>query len=147
MLTMIYMTRIQNMPFFLLKVNNPSVRHPVWPVGHSAWPPSGPVGHLVWPLSSGHPRLATLSGHPVWPPPSGPRPAAVGSKKNKINKIFILFFWVVVAGWKRGQKIFQFSIPKIPKIPKFPEFPEFLEFPELHGLRGRSREKKKVFLA
>jgi hypothetical protein len=42
---------------------------------------------------------------------------------------------VVVAGWKRGPKIFQFSIPKIPK------FPEFLE------LRGRSREKKKVFLA
>jgi hypothetical protein len=42
---------------------------------------------------------------------------------------------VVVAGWKRGQKIFQFSIPKIPK------------FPELRGLRGRSREKKKVFLA
>jgi hypothetical protein len=48
---------------------------------------------------------------------------------------------VVVAGWKRGQKIFQFSIPKISKIPKIPEFPE------LHGLRGRSREKKKVFLA
>jgi hypothetical protein len=39
---------------------------------------------------------------------------------------------VVVAGWKRGQKIFQFSIPKIP------------EFPELRGLCGRSREKKKV---
>jgi hypothetical protein len=51
---------------------------------------------------------------------------------------------VVVAGWKRGQKIFQFSIPKIPKIPKIPEFPEF---PELRGLRGRSREKKKFFLA
>jgi hypothetical protein len=33
MLTMIYMKRIQNMSFFLLKVNNPSVHHPVWPVG------------------------------------------------------------------------------------------------------------------
>jgi hypothetical protein len=39
MLTMIYMTRIQNMSFFLLKVNNPSVRNPVWP---PVWPPSGP---------------------------------------------------------------------------------------------------------
>jgi hypothetical protein len=33
---------------------------------------------------------------------------------------------------------FRFSIPKIPEIPEIPEFPE---------LRGRSREKKKVFLA
>jgi hypothetical protein len=48
---------------------------------------------------------------------------------------------VVVASWKRGQKIFQFSIPKIPKIPKFPQFLE------LRGLRERSHEKKKVFLA
>jgi hypothetical protein len=48
---------------------------------------------------------------------------------------------VVVAGWKRGKKIFRFSVPKIPKIPEFPEFPE------LRGLRGRSREKKKVFSA
>jgi hypothetical protein len=41
---------------------------------------------------------------------------------------------------KEGKKYFSFwfSIPKIPKIPKFPEFP---------GLRGRSREKKKVFSA
>jgi hypothetical protein len=45
---------------------------------------------------------------------------------------------VVVAGWKLGQKIFQFSIPKIPKFP---------EFPKLRELRGQSREKKKVFLA
>jgi hypothetical protein len=57
---------------------------------------------------------------------------------------------VVVAGRKRGQKIFQFSIPKIPEFPEFPkfhEFPELPEFPELRGLRGRSCEKKKVFLA
>jgi hypothetical protein len=44
---------------------------------------------------------------------------------------------------KEGKKYFSFRF-SIPKIPKFPEFPEF---PELHGLRGRSREKKKVFLA
>jgi hypothetical protein len=31
MLTMIYMTCIQNMLVFLLKVNNPSIRHLVWP--------------------------------------------------------------------------------------------------------------------
>jgi hypothetical protein len=144
MLTMIYMTRIQNMSFFLLKVNNPSVRHPVWPVGHSVWPRRAPVWplvrHPVWPPSSTPsgpvwpsvlpPRLATR-----WEPRLAPRPAAVESKKKKKKKIFFL---VVVAGWKRGQKIFQFSIPKIPKFPKFPE---------LRGLRGQSREKKKVFLA
>jgi hypothetical protein len=66
MLTMIYMTRIQNMSVFLLKVNNPSVRHPIWPHLAPVWPPSGtPSG----------PRLAPalpLSGTPVWPP-SGPR--------------------------------------------------------------------------
>jgi hypothetical protein len=47
---------------------------------------------------------------------------------------------------KEGIKYFsfRFSIPKIPKIPKFPKFPKFPEFPEL---RGRSREKKKVFSA
>jgi hypothetical protein len=44
---------------------------------------------------------------------------------------------------KEGKKYFNFRF-SIPKIPKFPEFPEFPEFP---GLRGRSREKKKVFLA
>jgi hypothetical protein len=42
MLTMIYITRIQNMSVFLLKVNNPSVRHLVWPrlalVGHPSLP-------------------------------------------------------------------------------------------------------------
>jgi hypothetical protein len=60
MLTMIYMTRIQNMSFFLLKVNNPSVRHPVWP-------PSGP--HRA-------PRPAPAL--PLSGTPSGPRVAPVG---------------------------------------------------------------------
>jgi hypothetical protein len=54
MLTMIYMTRIQNMSVFLLKVNNLSVRHPVWPRVAPEWPPSGP-------------RVAPV-GHPVRPP-------------------------------------------------------------------------------
>jgi hypothetical protein len=69
-----YMTQIQNMSFFLLKVNNPSVRHLVWPVGHPAWPPRlAPVGHPVRPRLAL--RLATPFGHPsgtpsipVWPP-------------------------------------------------------------------------------
>jgi hypothetical protein len=59
MLTMIYMTRRQDMSFFLLKVNNPSVRHP-------AWPPFGPRRASrpapIWP------PLDT----PVWPPSSTP---------------------------------------------------------------------------
>jgi hypothetical protein len=67
MLTMIYMTRIHNMSVFLLKVNNPSIRHPVWPRMAPVWPPSGtPSG----------PRVA-----PVWPPlgtTSGPRVGPVG---------------------------------------------------------------------
>jgi hypothetical protein len=44
----------------------------------------------------------------------------------------------IVAGWKRGEKIFRFPIPKIPEFP---------EFPELRKLHERSREKKKVFSA
>jgi hypothetical protein len=95
MLTMIYMTRIQNMSFFLLKVNNPSVRHPVWPRVGPVWPPCGPrraprpapalplsgtpVGHPVRPPRCPRraPRPAPVrppSGTPVWPP-CGPRRA------------------------------------------------------------------------
>jgi hypothetical protein len=68
MLTMIYMTRIQNMSFFLLKTNNPSVRHSIWPRPAPVWPPSGPV----W-SPSGTP--SGLVRPPVWllrPAPSGP---------------------------------------------------------------------------
>jgi hypothetical protein len=76
MLTMIYMTRIQNMSVFLLKVNNPSIRHLVWPRLAPVWPPSGTSsGPRLAPI--GHPRLA-----PVWPPSgtsSGPRLAPVWS--------------------------------------------------------------------
>jgi hypothetical protein len=101
------------------------------PVGHSVRPRLAPC--LAAP--SGHPRLATPSG-----PRRAPRPAAVESKKKK-KKFF--FFWMLLPDGKEGKKYFsfRFSIPKIPKIPKFPKFPE------LRGFRGRSREKKKVFLA
>jgi hypothetical protein len=74
---MIYMTRIQNMSVFLLKVNNPSVRYPVWPRLDPVWPPRCPR----WAPPSGTPsgpRLA-LVGHPrlpfrlaLRPAPSGP---------------------------------------------------------------------------
>jgi hypothetical protein len=60
---------------------------------------------------------------------------------------------VVVAGLEREKKFtiynFRFSVfnPQNPKIPKIPQLPELPELPELRGLRERSREKKKVFLA
>jgi hypothetical protein len=84
----------------------------------------------VWPL--------TPVGHPVRLP-SG-RKIKIKNKKN---------LWLLLPAGKEGKKYFSFwfSIPKIPKIPKFPEFLELPEFPELCGLRGRSRKKKKVFLA
>jgi hypothetical protein len=86
---------------------------PSGPVGHSVWPPSGtpsgPIGHPVRP-----PRRA-----PVWPPsgtPSGRRQV----EKIKIKIIYL--FLVVVAGWKRGQKKFQFSVfnPQDPRVPRAP---------------------------
>jgi hypothetical protein len=137
MLTMIYMTRIQNMSFFLFKVNNPSVCHLFWP----RWAPRlalrlAPLGHSVSPRWAPHLALLGTLSDPSGTP-SGPRwaphPAPVGSEKK-----IIISFLVVVVGWKRGEKIFRFSIP---------EFLEFPELPELCGLHGRSREKNKVFSA
>jgi hypothetical protein len=60
-----------------------------------------------------------------------------GRRRVKKEKEFFIFFWLLLPAGKEGKKYFsfRFSIPKIP------------EFPELRGLRGRSREKKKVFLA
>jgi hypothetical protein len=71
--------------FFLLKINNPSVRHPVWPYlalfGPPFGPPSGPIWlHLapsgppsspVWPsiwphLASSSPPSSPLFGSSVW---------------------------------------------------------------------------------
>jgi hypothetical protein len=63
------------------------------------------------------------------------RPRRRSKKMIIIIFIYLFIFFVVVACWKREEKNVQFSIPKIPKIP------------ELHGLRRRSHEKKKVFLA
>jgi hypothetical protein len=55
---------------------------------------------------------------------------------------------VLAVGTEREKKFtifgFRFSIPKIPKIS---ELTELAELTELCGLRGRSREKKKVFSA
>jgi hypothetical protein len=113
MLTMIYMTRIQNMSFFLLKVKYsfrlpPRLarralclaplgprRDPFWPphVATRQAPRLAPIGHPVRPrlalrlaTQSGHPCLATPTGHPssnpTGPRPT-PRPAAVESEKNK----------------------------------------------------------------
>jgi hypothetical protein len=165
MLMMIYMTRIQNMSFFLLKVNNPSVRHPVWPVGHSVWPcrapplapPLAPVGHPVRPrlalrqaTPSGHTRLATPSGHPsgpVWPPVR-PRLAPVGHpvghpvrppsgrKKKKKN-----FFFFGCCCWleKRAKNISVFNPqdPQDPQVPRAPRAPR--------ALRAKPREEEGFF--
>jgi hypothetical protein len=64
--------------------------------------------------------------------PCGRSLSARTHKKNKNkNKI-----WLLAAGKEKKKMFgFRFSIPKIPKIL------------ELRKLRGRSREKKKVFLA
>jgi hypothetical protein len=85
-----------------------------------------------------------------FPLPSPSLPSAVrvdaglcprGSEKFFLKSFFFFlnFFFVVVAGLEREKKFtifgFRFSIPEI------------LELPELRGLRGRSREKKKVFSA
>jgi hypothetical protein len=148
MLTMIYMTRIQNMSFFLLKVNNPSVRHPVWPVGHFVWPRRAP--RLATPLApssppSGHPVRPPPSGHPVRPPVGHPvrhlvQPRLAPRLATRLAPVGHPV-WPrraprpAAVGSKKKKFSFRFSIPKISKIP------------ELRGLRGRSREKKKVFLA
>jgi hypothetical protein len=91
-----------------------------------------PVGQSVWPRWA--PRLAPhWAPHLAPAPRPAPRPAAVMSKKRK-KKIFFFFFWLLLLAGKEGKKYFNFRF-SIPKIPKFPE------------LRGRSREKKKVFSA
>jgi hypothetical protein len=121
-------------------------RHPVWhPVGH--WPP-------VWPPSARRAPLLAPVGppvrHPVWPPSgtlSGPRrapcPAPVGSKKN----LFFIFL-VVVAGWKRGEKIFRFSVfnPQDPLVPQDPRDPRVLQVPRaLRASRAKPQEEEGFF--
>jgi hypothetical protein len=85
------------------------VRHPYWPVWPFVWPPlgtlSGHVGYLVW--SHWVPRLVPLGtsfgpvGHPVGQP---------SSRKKKNNNFIKKKISVVVADWKRGKKIFRFSV-------------------------------------
>jgi hypothetical protein len=62
---------------------------------------------------------------------------ADAQKKNKNKKINNFIFFGLLAAGKERKKMFGFRF----SIPKFPEFPEF------RGLRGRSHEKRKVFLA
>jgi hypothetical protein len=128
---MIYMTRIQNMSFFLFKVNNPFVRHPVWPCWAPylapSGPPSGPIGHPVSPRRA--PFLAFV-GHPVWPTldtPSGPSPAPVqplsgtlsGPIESKKIKYIYIFFGCCCRLEKRGKNIsvFGFQSPRSPRSP------------------------------
>jgi hypothetical protein len=67
-------------------------------------------------------------------PPSRLRGCSSDARKNYFY--LKLFFLVVVAPWKREKEMFDFRF----------SIPEILELPKLRGLRGRSREKKKVFL-
>jgi hypothetical protein len=119
MLTMIYMTRIQNMSVFLLKVNNPSVRHPVWPRLAPVWPPLGtPSGPHVAPV--GHPRWAPRpalvsppSGTPVWPP-CGPRVAPVGHPRLPFRLALRLAPSGPLFGRSQGYKFSQICITLCP---------------------------------
>jgi hypothetical protein len=104
---MIYMTRIQNMSFFLLEVNNPSVRHPVWQRVAPVWPLSGiPSGPCLAPI--GHPRLA-----PVWPP-FGPRLAPVGHPCLPLRLAFHLAPSGPLFGRSQGYKFAQICITLCP---------------------------------
>jgi hypothetical protein len=99
MLTMIYMICIQNMSFFLLKVNNPSVRHPVWP----RLAPSGPCLAPVWPPS----------GTPVWPP-FGPHLAPVEHPHLPLRLALRLAPFGPLFGQSQGYKFAQICITLCP---------------------------------
>jgi hypothetical protein len=127
---MIYMTRIQNMSFLLLKVNNPSVRHLAWSIGHSVWPRwaprLAPIGHSIRPPSG------TLSGH-RW----APHPAPINSKKKNFKKK--LLFGCCCRLEKTGNFFFQFSVfnPQDPQDPQDPRAP--------HASRAKPREEEGFF--
>jgi hypothetical protein len=95
------------MSFFLFKVNNPSVRHPVWPVGHFVWLGWAPrLALLGTPFGPRRAPCLASFGHPSGTP-SGPRQAP---------------------SWKRGKKTFQFSVfnpqdPQDPRVPRVPRAP------------------------
>jgi hypothetical protein len=132
MLTMIYMTRIQNMSFFISKVNNPSVRHPVWPVRHSIWPRRAPV----WPPPSGHPvwpPLGTPSG-PIWPPIG--HPVQPPSSRKKISFLFYFIFGCYCPLEKRAKNISVFN-PQDPQDPRVPRAPR--------ASRAKPREEEGFF--
>jgi hypothetical protein len=80
---------------------------------------------------------------PLPSPPPSPPPSPLLSTRTRKNNFQFLFFLVVVAGLEREKQFtiynFRFSIFDFRFL-----IPELLE---LRGLRGRSREKKKVFSA
>jgi hypothetical protein len=113
MLTIIYMTRIQNMSFFHLKVNICSICHLVWPrLAPSVWTP--------WGTPSG-PRLALRLapvGHPVQAPVVlRPRRRLEIKKKKFFKNLFGCCCWLE----KRGKNIsvFGFQSPRSPSSASF----------------------------
>jgi hypothetical protein len=59
-------------------------------------------------------------------------PADADAREKKTKQKKIIYFWQLLHAWRKKKFGFRFSIPKIPEIPE---------------IRGRSREKKKVFSA
>jgi hypothetical protein len=112
------------MSFLLLKVNNPSICHPIWPrlasrlapVGHPVRPPSGPPSGSRW-APVGHPVRPPV-WHLVWPP--------LGRKINKF-KLFFYFFGCCCQLEKRGKNIsvFGFQSPRSPRSPRSPSSANF----------------------
>jgi hypothetical protein len=96
---MIYMTRIQNMSVFLLKVNNPSVRHPVWPRVAPVWPRVAPV----WPPCG-----------PCRAPPFGPPVAPVGHPRLPFRLALRPAPSGPLFGWSQGYKFAQICITLCP---------------------------------
>jgi hypothetical protein len=82
------------------------------------------------------PRLAPRQAPHLAPrraPRLAPRRAPVESKKKKNNNFLFLFFLVVFAGWKRGEKIFQFSVFN-------PQDPQDLQAPRASWAKPREEE-------
>jgi hypothetical protein len=124
MLTMIYMTRIQNMSFFLLIVNNPSVHHPIWPL-------SGTPSRTL----SGPCRASRLAPSAIPSgPPSGPRQAP--RQVQIYIYIFILFYFGCCCRLEnRGKNISVFSF----QSPRFPSSSSFA------GFAGEAARRRRFF--
>jgi hypothetical protein len=141
MLTMNYMTHIQNMSVFLLKVNNPSVRHPVWPHLAPVWPPSGtpsgtpsgprvaPVGHPVRPPM--WPPLGTPVCPSIWPRPAPSGPLLGRSQGYKFAQICIILCPSCIASLKTLASLLWIHCVR-PIVQGGFNFP-ILDYHDLHG--------------